>query len=578
MLSKETIVLEYMKCIQDPKYAITTYLRTFDKTQEGFVPFKLFPRQKEIVDACIKFPENIIAKPRQAGVSTTVAAFLATRAVFADPENPETILVIANKLKLAQKFLGAIKDFAIQYPRWIWGEEYYGSEKAEEKDILIKNSMIEFELPNKSKVIAVATSTDALRGYTPTYLVFDEAAFIDNGEEVYATAVSSLSTGGRCILISTPRGQDSLYYKTYEQAKAKQNNYNIVEMRWYEDPRYNKDLKWYKTVDEELIIEVEDEFTYESYQRRIDNGFKPRSSWYDDMCKKMNNDARRIAQELDVSFIGSGGNIIKDEYIEYHKKHNQKDPLYTSGEKHEYWIWEKPIEGHQYILAADVASGVGDDFSAIQIIDFTAMEQVMEYRGKIQPDLFAEIVYEYGNLYKAYSVVDNVGVGSTTVLKLVEMGYKYLHYDTPKTKLLRDYRSLQKFSQGEKIPGFNVSTSRLMMINHLEQMVRENSIKIRSKRVLSEMKTFVIRGGRPDHMKGYNDDCLMSLSMALWVLESHFKNLQKYDNQTKAMLSSWVMTNGTTDTNQSKTGYTPNKNNQRQNPYGDNLWLFSGMK
>jgi hypothetical protein len=158
------------------------------------------------------------------------------------------------------------------------------------------------------------------------------------------------------------------------------------------------------------------------------------------------------------------------------------------------------------------------------------------------------------------------------------MGYKYLHYDTPKTKLLRDYRSLQKFSQGEKIPGFNVSTSRLMMINHLEQMVRENTIKIRSKRVFSEMKTFVIRGGRPDHMKGYHDDALNALAMALWVLESHFKNLQKFDNQTKAMLSSWVMTNGTTDTNQSKTGYTPNKNNQRQNPYGDNLWLFSGMK
>jgi phage terminase large subunit-like protein len=113
------------------------------------------------VDACIKFPENIIAKPRQAGVSTTVAAFLATRAVFADPENPETILIIANKLKLAQKFLGTIKDFAGQFPRWIWGEEYYGTDKAEEKDILVKNSMIEFELPNKSKVIAVATSTDA---------------------------------------------------------------------------------------------------------------------------------------------------------------------------------------------------------------------------------------------------------------------------------------------------------------------------------------------------------------------------------------------------------------------------------
>ena len=65
--------------------------------------------------------------------------------------------------------------------------------------------------------------------------------------------------------------------------------------------------------------------------------------------------------------------------------------------------------------------------STIEVIDFETREQVMEYQGKIPPDVLAEIVYNYGEKYKAYVVVDITGgMGVTTVLKLVEMEYKNL--------------------------------------------------------------------------------------------------------------------------------------------------------
>jgi hypothetical protein len=44
-------------------------------------------------------------------------------------------LIIANKQELAFEFLGKIKDFLSQLPRWVWGEEYYGDEKRESKTI-----------------------------------------------------------------------------------------------------------------------------------------------------------------------------------------------------------------------------------------------------------------------------------------------------------------------------------------------------------------------------------------------------------------------------------------------------------
>src|ERR1035437_7977978 len=184
-LTKEEVFKEYAKCLSSPIYGIETYLETFDKTQEGYVPFKLFPRQKEIVYSYEKYRFNLVTKPRQAGVSTTTAAYLAIKVAFADKENPEAVLIIANKQELAFEFLAHIQGYLAQLPRWVWGSEYYGNAKNEAKTIFLTDNKKEIRLPNNCRVKAVATSKDALRGFTPTYLIFDEAAYIENGAEVF---------------------------------------------------------------------------------------------------------------------------------------------------------------------------------------------------------------------------------------------------------------------------------------------------------------------------------------------------------------------------------------------------------
>ena len=615
MLTNTEILTEYVKCVQDPIYAIGAYLETKDLTQGGFVPFNLFPRQKQIVKAYEKYTYNLVTKPRQAGISTTTQAYMAIKVGFCNPGNPETILVIANKLKLAQKFVKGIKDYLSQLPRWVWGPEYYGSEENERKSIFLTDSKIEIQLANGCEIIAVATSEDALRGYTPTYLIFDEAAFIDNGDAVYAAAMSSCATGGRVMLISTPNGMDPLYYKTYDEAKKaeagrkaalasgkepkKTQAFNIVEMRWFEDPRYNKDLHWIKKDTDGVITEEleEIEFIIDNYAGKIKQGYKPTSTWYENMCMTLNNNARKIAQEIDVSFLGSGGNVIKDEDIVYQEENNVQDPKWVSGVEEEYWIWEEPIPEHKYIMGVDVSRGDGEDSSTIVIIDFTTMTQVMEYQGKVQPDLLGEIVYEYGNLYNAYTVVDITGgMGVSTVLKLIELDYKLLHYDEPRGKILNSKKGqLEHHAQDSKIPGFNANGVRLPMIAHLEYMIRTDGIKIRSVRTTSEMKTFIYKNGRPDHQEGYHDDLLMAFAMPLWTLEHSFKNLEKKEKQTKAMLSAWKVGGSPQKNNDhSGSGFVSQKNRGKkanakpkfkpevsknmQDPKGDYLWLFSGTK
>ena len=599
MLTANEILKEYTNCILDPIYTIETYFKTFDRTNNGFVPFHLFEKQKDIVRAYEEHRFNLVAKPRQAGVSTTTAAYLGVKVAFADKDNPEAILIVANKQDMAFEFLSKVKDFLSQIPRWVWGSEYYGTPEKEKKTIFISDSKKEIKLPNGCRVKAVATSKDALRGYPPTYLIMDEAAFIEDGKELFGAALTALGTGGYATLISTPNGQDPLYYETYDLAIKKENNFNVIEMRWYQDNRYNIDLKWYRYIDKEKQNREEvkeTEFTFESYDRFIKEGYKPTSSWYEEMCLGMNNDARMIAQELDVSFLGSGGNVVADEFIQHHKLNNTLEPKYVSGSDNELWVWEEPIEGHEYILSSDVSRGDGADSSTFVVVDFTTMTEVVEYQGKVPPDKLADILYEYGMLYNALLVVDITGgMGVATVLKLQEMKYPNLYYDQ-KSKVNQTRKDMGKYDTKKETAGFQVGTDRTRLVAHFEKMVRINceesldhGIKIRSRRLLSELNTFVYINGRADHAKGKHDDIIMAMAMALYVLEYSFKRLTQQKNKTKSMLSSWVVNSGNdgqnmpheaaSTTNKKNTpNFDPQTAKNMQDPKGQYMWLFSGYR
>ena len=589
----------FARCLGDPSYAIETFLKTFDLTQKGMVPFKLFYKQKEIIRSYEEHNRNLVTKPRQAGVSTTTAAYIAVKTAFGDPDNPHKVLILANKQTLAQEFLKKVKDFLDQIPYWVWGLN-------EESDYLEINSKGHLKLKsNGCEIRALATSKDALRGFTPTFLVMDEAAFIDNGDEVFGAALASLGTGGKIALISTPNGMDPLYYKTYDKSKTGDNNFNVVEMKWYHDIRYNRGLYWTRGEDEKKekivcdtvgrtklrweymdnIYET-DESTIEYYEVMVKDGWKPLSPWYEEMAADMG-DPKKIAQELDVSFIGSGGNVVDDEYITYHEENFVKDPKFASEVEKSMWIWKEPEVGHKYIMGVDVSRGDGKDSSTIVILDFENLEQVAEFKHKLPPDILAEIVYKYGNMYNAYTVVDITGgMGVATVLKLLEMEYKHLHYDDPKSRKLSEKYAKTVYKEGDKVPGFNVGNTRLQMVTELEEHVRENKTIIRSQRMISELRTFVYKGGRPDHMEGYHDDIIMAYSMAIFIIQTSFKKLEQVEKQTKAMLESWVnVSNKNTKplfseqqhVNPFYTNtptYHPKQPNNGNNDNGEYNWLF----
>ena len=584
-LSKEQALLEYAKCVNDTPYALKTYLQTYDNTQSQYVPLELFNDQVTLVKDYDTCEENIALKYRQAGVSTVTSAWASKRLVFANKKKPEKILIIANKMDTAVEMANKVRAFVDQWPKWMGVG--FSSEK---------NSQRHFKLTNGCEVKAVATSKDALRGYTPTILIFDEAAYINADEDFWSACMASLSTGGKVIVISTPNGFDPIYYSIYSEAIKGRNDFRITEMYWFRDPRYSKDLKLIKCddivhymlnrgdyVDSEIIIDYSNikvsDRDFEEIKQKVESGYKAYSSWFEGMAKKLKFDKRKISQELECNFLGSGDNVIPAETMKKIKEKHIKEPenKYMGGAV---WQWKEPVAGHRYIMGVDVSRGDSEDFSTISVIDFDAREQVLEYIGKVPPDILAEIAFKWANIYNSFIVTDITGgMGVSTSRKLQELGYKNLYVDgvNPADKWKWDPKNQ------DKIPGINFNSKRVLIVQAFEEALRFD-FSLKSQRLFNELNTFVYVNGRPDHQKGQHDDLIMAFAMAVYVGETSFAQLEKVTEQTKAMLDSW--TTEKTTFKDSSLNFNPGipvdiygnngyqKNVATQNDYEQYLWLF----
>lgn len=283
---------EIIRCITDPIYFIETYLTIFDQTQGKaglIVPFKLFDFQKTLVQTYLDNRFVVANKYRQAGVSTTTCAYIAWYVMF---NQNRSVAIVADKLETARdELMNDVVMFIESCPTWLrpktgkdTEEKYKDTQKLKRYD-------------NGSSLSAF--SSKGLRGYTPTLLFWDETAWTEKGGKFWTSAKPTLQTGGAAIMVSTPSGLDEVFYKTFDTARRKENNFNAVELWWYNDPRYNKELVWLKNKGKENEISLPDEGW--DNKRRIqmmDDGWEASSPWFEEQVRDANGDMRKIAQEL----------------------------------------------------------------------------------------------------------------------------------------------------------------------------------------------------------------------------------------------------------------------------------------
>ena len=539
-LNKRMLMQELIKCSRNPAYFINTYCFISHPTL-GKIPFKLFDFQEDCVEQFNDNRFNIILKSRQLGLSTTTAAYVLWTVLF---HPGKEVVVIANKQKAAHNFMRKVKFMCRHLPQQFVPR-------------ITNDSMGEFAFTNESKVSAVATTKDAGRSDSLSLLIIDEAAIIDHEkiEDLWTAAYPTLAHGGGAIVISTPKGVGNFYHQQWEGAREGSNLFNRIKLHWTQHPVFAEG----KTIDEK------------------GNWTSP---WYREQCKQFAYDPRKIAQELDLSFLGSGENVIQDEYVREHRG-NIIEPIEQTGPGGDLWVWEKALPHEQYIISADIARGDGGDFSTFHVLKTSNLEQVAEYRGKIPPDVYAGMLFDVGIEYNGATMIPEANsIGYATCLKLVEMKYPNMYHSTPGRQHGSNmHRKMAK--EGKQIPGFQTtSKTRPMVIARFEEAIRTQDVIIHSHRLVSEMSTFVWKNGKAQAMPSYNDDLIMAMGIGLHVLATDLKAIAGFKAINEAMLDSFrTESRMVTDDDSEIFNTTPNKPGVLEyvDEYGrvqDLSWLF----
>jgi len=480
-LTKKEILKEIVKAGKDPTYFTMNYGR-ISHPQKGTIPFKAYDYQQDLLKDFNDYRFNIILKARQLGISTVTASYIGWLMLFHRDKN---ILVVATKLQTATNLVKKVKALIKNLPEWM-----------QIASITVDNRT-SFELSNGSQIKGSSTSGDAGRSEALSLLVIDEAAHVEKLDELWTALYPTLSTGGRCIALSTPNGVGNWFHQNCVEAEAGTNDFYMTTLLW--DVHPDRDKKW-----------------------------------FDKETRNMSK--RQIAQELECNFNVSGETVIHPDDIRWYLE-RATAPEYRTGFDRNYWIWKKYDEMKTHLIVADVARGDGKDNSAFHVFDLETMEVVAEYVGKPTPDDFADILYnvaaEYGN---PMLVIENNNIGYAVLKKLIDKGYPNLYHSRKGDHQYVDPVAAQW--QSNVIPGFTTSSkTRPLIVAKMEEFMRNKLITINSNRLLSEMKTFIWHSGRPQAMRSYNDDLVMSFAIGCWVRDTVIVESQKDIEYSKQFLS-----------------------------------------
>jgi len=460
---------EYKKCAESPAYFLNKYAYVQHPIR-GKIPFRLYKYQTTTLDEYEGNTNTIVLKARQIGFTTLTAGYATWMLLF---HRDKTILVIATKKDTAKNLVTKVKYLHTNLPSWLRGK-------------LTVDNKLSLEFANGSSIKAVAATDDAGRSEALSLLILDEAAFIENAGEIWKAASSTLSTGGKAIILSTPNGMGNFFHKMWMAATNKQNDFHTIMWDWTVHPDRDQ-------------------------------------AWRDRQTELLGPDA--AAQEHDASFIFSGNTVIHPEIIQFYRTTHEKEPIGIRGFDSNLWVWEYPRSDASYILAGDVARGDGEDYSAFHVIDVEQSVQVAEYVGKLSTKDFGNMMVAVATEYNdALIIPDNSSIGWNAIQQIIDRGYPNLFYMSKDLKYVDVEQQLDgdiNSDERRMVPGFTISQrTRPLIIAKFESYMRENSIIIQSSRFISELETFIWKNGKAEALDGYNDDLVIAMCIGLWVRDT----------------------------------------------------------
>ena len=470
----------------DPNEGYMHFAKNFFYIQHptrGKVKFEPYSYQLRLLHSYHDYRFNINMMPRQSGKTTCAAGYLLWYAMF-HPD--QTILVAAHKYTGAQEIMQRIR---------------YGYELCPD---FIRSGVVNYnkgsmEFDNGSRIVSATTTGNTGRGMSISLLYCDEFAFVQpNIAEEFWTSISpTLATGGRAILTSTPNSDEDTFATIWKESQDMfdsfgnertdglgRNGFHGFRAEWHEHP--DRDENWKLT---ELGRIGEERF-------RREYG-----------CEFLVYDETLVSSLKLAEMVG-------------------KEPILKMGQVRWY---KKPTPGNLYIVALDPCLGTGGDYAGIQVFELPSFTQVAEWQHnltqvqgqiKIFRDVLKYIQDEIGMDYNnsIYWSVENNTVGERALVVIENLGeetFPGLFVSEPSRK-----GHVKKFRKG-----FNTTFgNKISACARLKYLIEEDKIKIHSKTLISELKSYIASGVTFKAKQGQHDDLVaamllivrMSVILAEW--------------------------------------------------------------
>jgi hypothetical protein len=344
----------------------------------------------------------------------------------------------------------------------------------------------------------------------------DEFAFVapNIASEFWTSISPTLATGGKAIITSTPNSDEDQFAQIWKEANKRfdehgnttevgQNGFFPFSAKWNEHP--DRDEAWANTE-----------------RSRIGD--------------------ERFRREHDIEFLVFDETLISSIKLAELKG---QEPIMKMGQCR----WYKKINPkNTYIIALDPSLGTGGDPAAIQVIELPTFDQVAEWTHNLTPvQGQVRILRDICNYIKdeaarkksdvsLYYSIENNTVGEAALVAMSEIGEESVHGLFLSEPIKKGHA--RRFRKG-----FNTThSSKIAICAKLKHLIESDRMKLNSKQLISELKTYVAKGISFAGKGDMNDDLVSAILLALrMIMILQEWDPAVYDKLREEMQDEWIM-------------------------------------
>jgi len=364
--------------------------------------------------------------------------------------------------------------------------------------------------------MATTTTENTGRGMSLTMIYCDEFAFVQPPEkavEFWTSLSPTLSTGGKCLITSTPNSDEDQFALIWKEANKRfdeygndkvigTNGFYAMKAHWNEHP--DRDEAW-----------------AEAERSRIGE--------------------ERFRREHECEFLIFDETLISSITL---ADMEGVAPVETTGQVR--WF-KRPTPGHTYLVSLDPSMGTGGDYAAIQIFELPTFEQVGEWHHNQTPMNQQIRILQGINKHihdtimekdstatpQIFYSMENNTIGEAALMRVMDIGEENIVGMFLSEPIRKGHR--RKFRRG-----FNTTAKhKIDACTKFKELVEGGKMKINSQLLISEMKDFVASGLSYKAKPGQHDDlvssCLLMTRMMKVLADFDPKIFEKWTDRTSEL-------------------------------------------